>query len=83
MIEIQEPELEALIMERLYAGQFENVEQAVMDALKTAPPPKRPNLTDSGRKGSEIITAFQRCPVKEFDFEPERLYSPISDPVKF
>ena len=83
MIQIQEPQLEALIMERLRAGSFENVEQALMDALIQAPPPRQSPCADTAPTGAEIIAAFQRCPVKDFSFGSEPIYSPISDPVRF
>ncbi len=39
-IEIHRPELEALLMERMKAGAFQNVEDAIMQALETAPAPE-------------------------------------------
>ena len=83
MIEIHQPELEALIMERLHAGRFESVEQTLMNALKEAPPPKCADRAHAGPTGAEIIAAFQRCPVKDFSFEPEPYFPPISEPVRF
>jgi hypothetical protein len=35
-IEIHKPELEALIMERMKVGGFQNVEDALMQALETS-----------------------------------------------
>ena len=83
MIEIRQPELEALILERQRAGCFENIEQTLMDALKEAPPPKRANAARPGPTGAEIIAAFQRSPHKEVNIFPESYVLPISDPVKF
>ena len=37
-IEIQKPELEALILERMKSGGFQSVEDVLMQALKSAPP---------------------------------------------
>jgi hypothetical protein len=40
-IEIHQPELEALIQQRLDSGAFRNVEDVLMQALKSLPPAKR------------------------------------------
>jgi hypothetical protein len=45
-IEIQRPELEALIRERMKSGAFRNVEDVLMQALKPAP---APDEKDAGR----------------------------------
>ena len=39
-IEIHRPELEALLMERMKAGAFQNVEDVITQALETAPIPE-------------------------------------------
>ena len=39
-IEIHRPELEALLMERMKSGAFQNVEDVIMQALETAPIPE-------------------------------------------
>ncbi len=84
MIEIHQPELEALIQHRLAAGGFDTVEEVLLQALQDAPLPTKPAASrPTGPTGLEIIAVFQRCPVKDFNFEPERLYAPISDPIKF
>lgn len=83
-IEIHQPEVEALIQHRLTAGGFDTIEEVLLQALQDVPlPSQRPSQMASGLTGAEIITAFQRCPVKDFNFDPEPLYSPISDPVQF
>lgn len=79
MIQIQRPEIEALIQHRLTAGGFKTIEAVL---LKDAPLPSKMTSHIAGPTGAEIIAAFQRCPVKDFEFELERLVSPISDPVK-
>jgi len=40
-IEIHRPELESLILERMKSGAFQNVEDVLMQALKSAPPQRR------------------------------------------
>jgi hypothetical protein len=55
-IEIQRPELEALLMERMKAGAFQNVEDVIMQALETAPIPEpQPTASRPRRHISEII----------------------------
>ena len=41
-IEIEKPELEALILERMQKGQFASVEDALMQALQSSPLPPAP-----------------------------------------
>ena len=40
-IEIHQPELEALIRQRMDSGAFRNVEDVLMQALKSSPPAKQ------------------------------------------
>jgi len=40
-IEIHQPELEALIQQRMASGAFHDVEEVLIYALKSAPPPNR------------------------------------------
>ena len=47
-IEIHRPELEAMIMERMKAGAFQNVEDVLMQALETAPVPETSAFTPEG-----------------------------------
>ena len=44
MIEIQKPELEALIHERMQSGKFEDIEDVLMQALKSIPVADAPGL---------------------------------------
>jgi hypothetical protein len=82
MIEINEPKLEALIMERRRVRGFDSIEETLFDALmgSTSPQVEQPS---SNPTSAEILAVFQRCPVKDFDFEPESAVMPISEPVKF
>jgi hypothetical protein len=55
-IEIHRPELEALLMERMKAGAFQNVEDVIMQALETAPVPEPQQAASRPRRHiSEII----------------------------
>jgi hypothetical protein len=81
MIEIRQPELEALIMQRLHAGAFQNVEEVLYQALTEAPLPQ--TTTPAQVTTADMFAAFQSSPYKEIDLEPERSIMPISDPVEF
>jgi hypothetical protein len=73
-IEIQRPELEALIRERMNSGAFQNVEDVLMQALKAAAAaealaaatPKRL----AGRKS--LAQLFADSPFKGLDIDFER-----------
>jgi hypothetical protein len=75
-IEIHTPELEALIQERMKSGAFQNVEDVLIQALKSAPP------TDSSREtsphtGADLVAAMQSSPYREIDLEPASDRSPV------
>jgi hypothetical protein len=50
-IEIRRPELEALIRERMNSGAFHDVEDVIMQALRSAPAAEPPHR----RTGQELI----------------------------
>lgn len=83
MIEIEKPELEALILERMQSGAFTNVEDALLQALKSSPLPlEREIVASSGSSvptGSNLVAAMQACPYKEIDLEPIRSAMPVRD----
>ncbi len=68
-IEIQEPELEALILERMQSGAFPNVEEALLQALKSSPLPSGLGSAVSsgtpGPTGADLVAAMQASPYKE------------------
>ncbi len=68
-IEIQRPELEALIHERMKSGAFQNVEDVLMQALKasSAADEKGAGRSDekSSATGAELVKAMQASPFKE------------------
>lgn len=45
IIEIHKPELESIILERMASGEFQNVEDVLMQALKPAPASVLPRKT--------------------------------------
>jgi hypothetical protein len=82
-IEIQEPELEALILERMQLGAFPTVEDALLQALKYSPLPSRLDSAVSngspGPTGADLVAAMQASPYKEITFEPARYRLPVRD----
>ena len=78
-IEINRPELEALIRERMYAGAFPSVEDALMQALTNSPLPDEGATTQPKRTGADLIAAIQRSPYRELEIEPERYRMPVRD----
>jgi hypothetical protein len=68
-IEIQKPELEALILERMRLGAFPTVEDALLQALKSSP----------GPTGADLVAAMQASPYKDIALEPTRDRLPVRD----
>jgi hypothetical protein len=83
MIEIQEPELEALILERMHSGAFPTVEDALLQALKSSPPPSglasAASIGSPGPTGADLVAAMQNSPYKEITLEPIRYRLPVRD----
>jgi hypothetical protein len=82
-IEIQRPELEALIVERMQLGAFPTVEDALLQALKSSPLPSEqvaaaPNGTP-GPTGADLVAAMQASPYKEIALAPTRDRMPVRD----
>ena len=82
-IEIQRPELEALIRERMKTGAFPSVEDALIEALKSSPPPaKQRVLASNGTStptGADLVATMQASPHKEIDLAPPRTRMPVRD----
>ena len=78
-IEIHEPELEALIAQRMESGAYKSVEEALLQALRSAPPS---HLVPSakGLTGADLIAVLQTFPYPEIDIAPERFPMPVRDP---
>ena len=73
-IEIQSPELEALILERMQKGGFASIEDALMQALKAS----SMIADDEGksrdqRTGADLIAALQASPYRDIDLTPPRV----------
>jgi hypothetical protein len=84
-IEIQKPELEALIRERMRSPAFQNVEDVLIQALKSSPPPAMPDagMADGTptHTGADLVAAMQASPCKEIDLEAARHRLPVRDVV--
>jgi hypothetical protein len=78
-IEIQKPELEALILERMQLGGFASIEDALMQALESSPlPAECPEKSPDLRTGADLIAALQASPYRELDIEPARVRLSVS-----
>jgi hypothetical protein len=72
-IEIQKPELEALILERMQKGGFASIEDALMQALEASPVvAEHHGKSRDRRTGADLIAALQASPYRELDIEPSR-----------
>ncbi|MGA2186840.1 MAG: hypothetical protein ABSH47_27845 [Bryobacteraceae bacterium] len=84
-IEIRKPELEALIRERMRFGVFQNVEDVLIQALRSSPLPEGPEAGIAGGTstltGADLVAAMQASPCKEIDLEAARHRLPVRDVV--
>lgn len=84
-IEIQKPELEALILERMQLGAFLSIEDALLQALKSSPSPSGRGGAGAngtpGSTGADLVAAMQASPYKEIALEPPRNCLPVRDVV--
>jgi hypothetical protein len=82
-IEIHRPELEALILERMQSGAFQNVEDVLIEALKSAPPPaERAGAPKAcAHTGAELVAAMQSSPYQDIDLTPQPYRLPVRDVV--
>jgi len=80
-IEIHRPELEALIIERLKSGVFEDIEDVLMQALRSAPVPAQKPIQEeeATATGATLIAAMQASPYREIDLQPTRDCMPVRD----
>jgi len=82
-IEIQKPELEALILERMQLGAFPTVEDTLLEALKSSPlqSGRRASVSGGmpGPTGADLVAAMQASPYKDIALEPTRDHLPVRD----
>ena len=76
-IEIQRPELEALIHERMKSGTFQSVEDVLLQALKSAPPAAASSGEAATHTGADLVAAMQSSPYREVDIEPAGTLLPV------
>jgi len=85
-IEIQRPELEALILERMKSGAYRNIEDALMQALTSAPLPAKeaavsPSVEADAATGAALLAAMQASPHRDIILEPTCHRLPVRDVV--
>lgn len=86
-IEIHKPELETLILERMKSGVFKDVEEVLIQALKSSSSsPSASGETvqmDEPRvfTGADLIAVMQASPYRDTDLEPARERLPLRDVV--
>src|ERR1700722_7362562 len=79
-IEIHRPELEALIVERLKIGGFNNVEDALMQALEMSPlTNEKSTAPPNNRTGADLIAVMQSSPYRDIEIEPAHDRMPVRD----
>jgi hypothetical protein len=78
-IDIHRPELEALIAERMESGVFDNVEEALLHALKTAPPPHSETCRAPVPTTSDFLAAMRSSPLQQLDLDHPRPLMPVRD----
>jgi hypothetical protein len=90
MIQIVQPRIEWMLRQRMFVGAFGSMEEALLQALATAPLPDGSvlnftpaKLNEDGPSGEEILAVFARSPHKEIDLFQEGIVCPVSDPVEF
>jgi hypothetical protein len=69
-IEIHQPEIEALIQQRLQSGAFHDVEEVLLHALRTSEPPATSSLRASEAKN--LVELFANSPFAGLSMDFER-----------
>jgi hypothetical protein len=70
-IEINRPEVEALILQRMESGAFSSPEDLILYALRISNP--------AALTGADLIAAMQSSPHKDIEIEPSRGPAPVRD----
>ena len=82
-IEIHKPELETLILERMKTGGFQDIEEVLIQALKSSPPAGSdetvPMDETSLFTSTDLVAVMQASPYRDTDLEPVRERSPVPD----
>ena len=69
-IEIHKPELETLILERMKSGRFQDIEEALIQALKSSPPSSSDETVAMGElrlfTSADLIAAMQASPLQRY-----------------
>jgi len=72
-IEIHQPEIEALILQRIESGGFQDVEEVLLDALRSAPLPKKSDGIESiDNRSLEEVFATVRVLADDLDFSRDQ-----------
>ncbi len=74
-IEINSPELEELIRQRMQSGAFQYPEDLIREVLRPFGP--------ETRTGAALIEAMQACPHPDVEIESPRVLSPLVRDVTF
>ena len=77
-VEIHQPEIEALIEQRITSGGFHDVEEVLLYALRSAPV-THSRAASADSTGTEIVALMQAMPYKDVDLEPSRPHLPVRD----
>ncbi|RXH54176.1 hypothetical protein [Granulicella sibirica] len=75
-IEIHQPELEAMIQQRIDSGAFQNVEDVLLHAMKALP---AASARASSSTGAKLVAAMQSSPARDISLEPARVAMPVRD----
>ena len=78
-IDIKQTRLRALICKRMAGGQFLTVEDALMQALESAPMPQSLHQEPTSRTGAALVAAMQAMPSNNTEFDHARLHLPVRD----
>jgi hypothetical protein len=80
-IEIHRPELEALIRERLTSGTFQDVEDVLMQALKSSPP-SEPVASRKPKKNLAQFLLESPLPGSGLRLERQKDYPRLQQPIQ-
>jgi hypothetical protein len=82
-IEIQKPELEALLRQRMESGGYHSVEDVLLQVLKSALPASELQAEAPAHTGADLVAAMQSSPYREISIEPARGPLPVRGVSRF